>query len=125
MRVGIDSWMIAVRYPSETTWSSITLYRAVGRADYSPVERALVDVVLASKAWLHFRLSSNHSRQSSELNSRNATILLLLLEGCSRKEIAAQIEVTLHIVNDSIKAIYRHFGTSSATELAAKFMKGA
>jgi DNA-binding NarL/FixJ family response regulator len=49
----------------------------------------------------------------------------MLLDGCSRKEIAAKMSLSLHIVNDSIKAIYRHFGTSSATELAARFMKGA
>ena len=76
--LGIDNWMVAVRYPTENIWSSITLFRATGRSDFSATDRMLVDLVLASKSWLHYRLSADVGAQASELNSRNATVLLMM-----------------------------------------------
>ena len=122
--LGIDNWMIAVRYPSENYWSSVTLFRTVGREDFTAADRLLLDLVLASKSWLHYRLPADFGAQAIDLSTRNASVLLMLLDGCSRKEIAANMNLTIHVVNDSIKAIYRHFGTSSATELAARFLRG-
>jgi DNA-binding CsgD family transcriptional regulator len=123
--LGIDNWMIAVRYPAEDNWSSLTLFRAIGRPDYTAADRILLDIVLASKDWLHYRLSTAVQVKASELTNRNASVLFMLLDGRSRKEIAANMNLSLHMVNDSIKSIYRHFGTSSATELAARFLRGA
>ena len=49
--------------------------------------------------------------------------MLLLLDGFSRKMIAAQMSLGEDTVGDHIKNIYRHFQVNSATELAAIFLR--
>jgi DNA-binding NarL/FixJ family response regulator len=57
------------------------------------------------------------------LTPRQRVILMMLLDGMSRKQIAIHVGTTLHTVNDHCKALYQHFGVNSATELASKFLK--
>ena len=43
------------------------------------------------------------------------------VRGTPRKEIAADLGLSLHTVNDHLKQIYRHFGVRSQVELVARF----
>lgn len=122
--VQLDEWMICVRYPTERVWSCISLLRRVGKPHFSDRECALLDLACATIRWLQSN-PSNAGRMPSHsgLSLRNTEALYLLLDGRSRKEIASALNVTTHIVNDCIKQIYNHFGATSATELAAIFLR--
>ncbi|MCA9159125.1 MAG: helix-turn-helix domain-containing protein [Planctomycetales bacterium] len=54
---------------------------------------------------------------------RQRMIMLQLLDGVPRKQIAAALGISLHTVNDHIKALYERFEVNSATQLASKFLK--
>lgn len=122
--VQLDEWMICVRYPTKSFWSCISLMRRVGKPCFSDRDCALLDLVCATIHWLQSNPTNAERLPShSGLSVRNTEVLYLLLDGRSRKEIAAALGVTTHIINDSIKQIYSHFGATSATELAAIFLR--
>jgi DNA-binding CsgD family transcriptional regulator len=50
-------------------------------------------------------------------------VMLCLLDGLSRKQIASHLGITLHTVNDHMKTLFAQFDVNSTTELAAKFLK--
>ncbi|MCU0707285.1 MAG: helix-turn-helix transcriptional regulator [Pirellula sp.] len=120
----LDEWMICVRYPSQQIWSCISLMRRVGKPSFTPLECGLLDLACATVRWLQSQPLKTESMPShAGLSLRNTEVLFLLLDGRSRKEIATALGVTTHIINDCIKQIYTHFGATSATELAAIFLR--
>lgn len=123
--VGLDEWLVCVRYESEKVWSCISLFKPVGQGPVSEATRWAVETAMVCFRWLRCDTSESDGRPHvfPDLSIRNKEVLYLLLDGRSRKEIAASMGITLHIVNDCIKQIYSHFGTTSATELAAMFLK--
>lgn len=125
-QIQIDEWMVCVRYPTPQIWSSIVLFRKAGRPSFSQQDCLILDLICAGVSWLQSSSTSQSQETDlSGLGTRNTEVLYLLLDGRSRKEIANALGVTTHIVNDCMKQIYNHFGTSSATELAALFLKRA
>ena len=56
------------------------------------------------------------------LTPRQQMVASKLLAGLPRKAIARQLGIKLDTVGDHLKAIYKHFGVSSSTELAALFL---
>ena len=122
--IGWDDWMTSVRYLSDDTWSCLTLWRRQGRAPFGPREVALVDLAVAGIHWLHPRASETIPPQAFvDLTDRQRMVMIYLLDGLSRKQIANSLGVTLHTVNDHVKSLYERFQINSATELAAKFLK--
>ena len=122
----LDEWMACVRYPTQQVWSSVVLFRKAGRPSFSEQNCVMLDLVCSGISWLQSSPASRvEDTDLSGLGTRNTEVLYLLLDGRSRKEIANALDVTTHIVNDCMKQIYSHFGTSSATELAALFLKRA
>lgn len=120
----LDEWMICVRYPTPQTWSCLVVLRKVGEPQFRDLDCVLLDLASSAVTWLQCGSTAAHNNANlTGLSLRNAEVLHLLLDGRSRKEIAATLDVTTHIVNDCIKQIYTHFGTTSATELAAKFLR--
>lgn len=120
----LDEWMICVRYPTPQTWSCLVVLRKVGSPRFHDLDCVFLELATASLPWLQCgSTATQNNADLSGLSLRNAEVLHLLLDGRSRKEIAATLGVTTHIVNDCIKQIYNHFGTTSATELAAKFLR--
>lgn len=64
------------------------------------------------------------SRSIPRLPPRQRTVLALLLRGLSRKQIATELELSNHTVNDHVKDIYHAFEVHSYPELIRKFMEG-
>ncbi len=120
----IDEWVVGVRYPTKKVWSCIGLFRKSGRPSFSELDSAILDLAFAGISWLQNNpFSQPENTEVSGLSVRNTEVLYLLLDGRSRKQIANALGVSTHIINDCIKQIYSHFGTTSATELAALFLK--
>jgi DNA-binding NarL/FixJ family response regulator len=55
-----------------------------------------------------------------ELSKLDMTILQLLSNGLSNREIAERVYLSKHTIKDRIEKIMRYFGVNRRTELAAK-----
>ena len=124
-RVGLDCWLHSVRYSAADTWSTFVFSRQLGRKPFSPWQAEVTDLAMTSVAWMH---SAGELVQPPEtlvsLKPRQRMVMLMLLDGLTRKTIAGQLGITEGTVGDHIKAIYSHFRVGSATELAALFLRG-
>lgn len=60
---------------------------------------------------------------AADLSPRQRQTLDHLLAGHSEKQIAARMRLSHNTVHHHIKALYRHFGVSSRSELLAKWVK--
>lgn len=123
-RVGLFAWLNAIRYTTDDTWVNLHLIRSVGKEKFSPRERSLIGLALASVSWLYPAVSERVPLEDiAELTPRQRLVLTLLLDGLSRKQIARRLELTENTVGDHIKTIYQHFGVHSVAALAAQFLK--
>lgn len=122
---GWGSWLHSVRYSDRDTWSNFFLLRDDGLGDFSAADAALTHLVLESVPWLHSTAEEYLPPESfAGLTARQRTVMLMLLDGMPRKTIARRMQITEDTVGDHLKAIYAHFQVSSASELAAQFLRG-
>jgi DNA-binding NarL/FixJ family response regulator len=113
-----------VRYLSKDSWTHLTIFRETGRKNFPEPELEIVSLALSAVVWMKPGIVKSISPAAFEsLSNRRRTVMLLLLEGFSRKEIATRLQVTLHTVNDHIRAILIHFEVGSTTQLAARFLR--
>jgi DNA-binding CsgD family transcriptional regulator len=122
--VGLDNLLVSVNYYSNDCWFHTTLGRAPGEPDFTPEDAALLNLAMSSISWMQPRVSESVPAETFVgLTPRQRAVMLQLLDGQSRKQIAQSLGITVHTANDHIKAIYEHFQVRSATELAAKFLQ--
>lgn len=122
--VGFDHFLTSVRYCSEDVWCCLSFFRKNTESPFMPRHVALIDLALAGIAWLPPQMSESIPPGAfSEITARQRLVMLFLLDGMPRKQIANNLGLTLHTVNDHVKALYQRFNVQSATELAAKFLK--
>jgi DNA-binding CsgD family transcriptional regulator len=120
----LDHFLVCVHYLSQDSWTHWTVFRQAGKDDFSVRDRQLVLAALSGVVWMKPSISESIPAEAfRNLSQRRRTVMLLLLEGLARKEIANRLQLTLHTVNDHIKAIFEHFQVKSATQLAARFLK--
>ncbi|MDB5388887.1 MAG: transcriptional regulator, LuxR family [Planctomycetaceae bacterium] len=124
VKAGFEDWIHTVRYSTGDTWSSMFLLRNLGKPRFVRQEADVVDVAHSNIAWLHSNTEEALSPESFVgLKPRQRAVMLMLLDGLSRKKIASLLGIVEDTVGDHIKAIYNHFNVSSATELAALFLR--
>lgn len=125
-RLGLDSWVHAVRYSGGDTWSCLHMLRRRAKLEFEARHAALLHAALASIAWLSSTAAEMVPTDVFKpLTPRQRTVMLLVLDGRSRKDIARQLGLSEHTIDDHLKAIYAHFGVRSVGELAARFLKRA
>lgn len=114
-------------YPLDTAHhSAIGFYRRNGRATFDERQRRIVHLITSQIDWLHradTEVPGNNDRLLS-LTPRQREILIHLLGGASRKEIAARVNLSEHTIADYTKVIYRALGVNSRAELSSLFMAG-
>ncbi len=124
--INTDDFLSSVRYFSEDSWHCVTIFKAADRPGFTPRDQALLHVSLASLGMLEPKVSEAVPAEAFvNITPRQRTVMLYLLDGMPRKQIASIMGMTLHTVNDHIKALYARFGVQSATELAARFLRSA
>lgn len=114
-------------YPLDTAHhSAIGFYRRNGGAAFGERQRRIVHLITSQIDWLHradTEVPGNNDRLLS-LTPRQREILIHLLGGASRKEIAARINLSEHTIADYTKVIYRALDVNSRAELSSLFMAG-
>jgi DNA-binding CsgD family transcriptional regulator len=105
--------------------SGVGFYRRVGRESFTARQRRIAHIVLSEVDWLHYAdLPGDHGRDVPRLSPRQRVVLVLLLEGRPRGEIARLLHISPHTAHDHAKAIYRQFGVSSQVALIRRFKSG-
>ena len=89
------------------------------------LEQRIAHIVTGEVDWLHYEESlAGVTERIRPMTPRQRTVLMLLMEGLSKKEIAARLDCSENTVKDHVKAIYRHFGVHSTPALFHYFMAG-
>lgn len=96
--------------------------RPAGRG-FSPRDRSVLDLLHSELAWVYRPDLPSLSPDGLPLSPRQRQTLQLLLAGNSEKEIAGQMGLSQNTVHHYVKAIHRHFGVSSRSELLARWVK--
>ena len=122
---GIDDFLLVLYPLGGDAVSAISMHRGARAAPFGPRERCLVHLVLGEVDWLH-RAGSDvpGADRVRGLTPRQREVLLLLLGGDSRKQIAARLGIAADTVGDHMKALHRHFDVASRGELMAMFVGG-
>ncbi len=112
-------------YPLDRACTSgIGVHRRAGRPPYGTRDRALIHLVVSQLDWLHRAGTDVPANTDAlrELTPRQREILVHLLGGDSRKQVATKLGLSPFTVHDHVKGIYKCLGVSSNTELLARFL---
>jgi DNA-binding CsgD family transcriptional regulator len=122
---GFDDLVISVYPVGEYAFSAAGFYRRLGNPAFDDRDKAILHIMFQQIDWLH-RQGSNVAASDKviDLSPRERQVMLLLLGGDSRKQVAAKLQLSQHTVADYLKEIYRKLGVSSRAELLSKFIPG-
>lgn len=109
---GGGSHRIVAELVTDKVESRIALNRSLHERGYTERERHLTMLVLRELPWLH-RWDTAPRARPKELSPRLQLVLDLLLIGLSRKDISAQIGISVGTVNAYVRDLYRHFNVNS------------
>lgn len=100
-------------------------YRPASAPLFTERESRIAHIVLTEVPWLHeSSLPHKAARNLPLLPPRCRLILNHLVLGRSRQEIAGDLSISIHTVNDYLKLIFRHFGVQSQIQLIARLRNG-
>ncbi|HEX6961363.1 MAG TPA: helix-turn-helix transcriptional regulator [Lacipirellula sp.] len=121
--VGVNDFIVSL-YPIDyATYSAVGYCRRDAEKQFTDRDRSVLDVLFQHVAWLHTESPIQLGlAPTSALSPREKEVLVLLLEGYARKEVAARLHLSAHTVADYLKVIYKKLGVSSRAELLAKFI---
>jgi DNA-binding CsgD family transcriptional regulator len=122
---GMRECIVSVYPVAPDVYSALGFHRRVGKPSFTSLQRATVHLILNKVPWLHkdgHDVPANDERLL-KLSPREREVLLYLLEGDSRKQIAQRLGLSHHTVADHMKSIYKHFDVNSRAELLALFMR--
>lgn len=123
LRRGIDHFLYSI-YPLDEPGviSAIGMFRHVKRKPFNVRESRIAHILLSEVDWLHrIEMPENKGDGVPQLTPRQRTVLIMLLEGRTAKEIAKLLHISEHTVKDHTKAIYKHFQVGSQVELIGRF----
>ena len=118
LRKGIDHFLCSFYPLAPRHYSVITLFRRVGRESFSPVERRLCHIVVEATASFHHSVFDSHKpKEWDGLTPRQRSVLIHLLHGRSREEIADLLRISPDTAKTHIQSVYRYFGVDSQVRL--------
>lgn len=122
LQAGVRPLMLSARPLNDRCQSFVAIYREKHREEFTPRERQIAHILLTEVSWLHgLGWPQDMGAKVPSLTPRNRTVLNLLLDGHSRKEIAARLDISIHTVSGYVKEVYAAFGVQSHAELMRRF----
>lgn len=123
--LGFDDFIISAMPVGSTQYSALGFHRRWGRERFTQSDVDLVESISESLGWMHHLVTSVEASQHVlSLSPRERQVVVLLIEGDSRKDVATKLGLSEHTVGDYVKEIYRKFSVNSRAELLAKFIQG-
>lgn len=117
--------ILSARPLNEQCLSVIALYRRADQPLFDDRERQIAHIILTEVSWLHATgWPEDLGAKAPTLTRRCRIVLNLLLEGNSRKFIAAELGLSINTVSGYVKEIYTAFEVQSHAELMRRFTKG-
>lgn len=105
--------------------SSIGLHRNLGRPRFSERDRRVAEIITTEVEWLHrVGIPDIDTTPVDNLTPRLRHVMLLLLSGSSRKQIASELAISTHTTNEYVADVYARLGVRSRAELMARFIQG-
>ncbi|MEM1296861.1 MAG: LuxR C-terminal-related transcriptional regulator [Verrucomicrobiota bacterium] len=124
-KAGLGAAMFSCRPTSNGQISAISLFRNLDDGLFSRREARIAHILLSEVPWLHDIVWTSHLSDSvSSLSKRQRIALSFMIQGKSRKQIASDMEISVHTVNDHVKELYRIFAVQSHVELMRRFIEG-
>ncbi|TWT76835.1 Bacterial regulatory protein, luxR family [Posidoniimonas polymericola] len=124
---GIDDFLYSI-YPllgGVEMCSAIGLYRHVGREKFSDRRRRITHIVLSNVDWLHFAgLPEHRDNAVPQLTPTQRVVLVHLLDGRRRPDIAEAMSISENTVRDHVRSILRFYDAKDQLELVCKFRAG-
>lgn len=122
---GLDDVIgVGVRISKDVV-SGIGLHRNLGRPRFSERDRRVAEVVTTEVEWLHrIGIPEIDETPVDKLTPRLRHVMLLLLSGSSRKQIASELSISTHTTNEYVAEVYARLGVRSRAELMARFIQG-
>ena len=122
LKAGVRPLMLSALPLNERCQSFIAIYREKHRQEFTEREKRITHILLTEVTWLHgLGWPEDMGMSVPNLPPRHRTVLNLLLDGHSRKEIAIRLGISIHTVSDYVKQIYAAFGVQSHAELIRRF----
>lgn len=119
-----EALLSAVRLEHTGTWDHWCISNDRADPAPSPREAALVAFLHEQiAAMIGHDLTTWRDRSLEGISARRRQVLQLLLDGHSEKEIATKLDRSTPTVREHIAYLYRHFGVSSRSQLAAYFVR--
>jgi DNA-binding CsgD family transcriptional regulator len=116
----VDSFIYATYAPGGDQAVSFSLHRPWGERPFCERERRLIDLFHHECAFLHEPPSDVDPALLRGLAPRLCDTLRGLARGRSEKQLAADLGLSPHTVHEYVKALHRHFGVQSRSELLAR-----
>jgi len=126
-RIGFDAFMYSTVPLTERDGAPICstalLFRQPGRPDFDPRDVRITHLIVSECRPLHEDgLDLHRVDDVAVLTPRQRSVLVMLTDGLSQKQVAYRLGLSYHTVGDHIKAIYRHFDVQSRAELMRHFI---
>lgn len=110
---------------SQDVVSAIGLHRNLGRPPFGERERKIAYIITSEVEWLHRSgIPEIDLAPVDDLSPRQRHVMLILLSGRSRKDLAAELSISTHTANEYVSEVYARLGVHSRAELMARFIHG-
>ncbi len=103
--------------------SVFLLHRPLDRPALSPADSNLLRLFVSEVARRAKCIELPSAARAEELTPRLRVTLGWLLRGASEKEIACQLDLSVHTVHQYVKALYRTLGVTSRPQLMARCLR--
>jgi DNA-binding CsgD family transcriptional regulator len=117
--------IISNRSLGRNSFSAIGLFRLPNEPPFTSRELRIPEIIFSEVPWIHEEgWSEAHGVTSSRLPHRQRQTLKLMIEGRSRKQIAAHLGISVHTVSGYIKELYHHYRVQSHAGLMHRLACG-
>jgi DNA-binding CsgD family transcriptional regulator len=121
--LGFSDFIISAFPVGKDCYSALGFHRRVRRPRFTEEDTRLVNILSHCLTWLHHAVpppqATSHVLQ---LSPRERQVLMFLIDGDSRKQVASKLGISEHTVSDYLKAVYAKFSVNSRAELLSKFI---
>jgi DNA-binding CsgD family transcriptional regulator len=93
------------------------------RRSFTARERTLLHIAHSEQSWIYQGDLLLATRGGMAVSPRQRQVLDYLLAGHSEKQIAEKLRLSPNTVHHHVKALHRHFGVSTRSELLARWVK--